>query len=41
MPKDNLGKEYPFITVMAKAYGLTYNAVKKRLDSGWNLKKSR
>lgn len=40
MPKDHLGKEYPSFTAMAKAYGLTYNAVKKRLASGWDLKRA-
>ena len=38
--KDHLGNEYPSIAHMAKAYGLPYYVVRRRLKAGWDIKKT-
>lgn len=36
--RDHLGKEYPSLTAMARAYGLTLETLRSRMRKGWSLK---
>lgn len=38
--RDHLGKTYPSITAMAKAYNLDQGVVRTRLNRGWSMKEA-